>query len=253
MSRTRRPSLRLFVLVLSVAGLAACGGSGSAKTTATRPSKRDTSTTSEAGGGTATDDSTAAVGPQAALGANDVGSEFSPYRKADGVLAVGSQSCSATPAGAVLTTRDHVYSGPMYKKKDASYFAYSEVYVFRTEELAMQYAAFRATPAFKQCKVRQDDAATRDARAGTFVKLTPVDYPNPSGHIPTMYRELTGSVTDGKKVANAFYDRYTVRHGPVVVVVSIDAAFARDDAGSQAVAEQTGDILRSLDTRLAKA
>ena len=101
--------------------------------------------------------------------------------------------------------------------------------------------------------MRQDDAATRDARAGTFVKLTPVDYPNPSGHIPTMYRELTGSVTDGKKVANAFYDRYTVRHGPVVVVVSIDAAFARDDAGSQAVAEQTGDILRSLDTRLAKA
>jgi hypothetical protein len=200
-----------------------------------------------------TDDATATIGPQAALGASDVGAQFAVYRKPSGVIAVGSESCSATPPGAVLTTRDHVYGGPMFKKKDAKFFAYSEVYVFRTEALAKQYTAFRATSAFKQCKVKQDAAATREANADIYVKLTPSTYPDPTGNIPTMYRELTGSDTGGKQQPNGFYDRYTVQSGRVVVVVNVDSELARDNAGSEAIAQQTGDILRALDTRLSAA
>jgi hypothetical protein len=252
MSSTLRTSLRFLVAALLAAGaLSACGGSSS-------ESEQPAGTTTTAGGlpstttgGSATAAVSEAAAAKAAVQLNDVGSGFAPYRKAGGLSSVGAQSCSATAPGAVLTTADHVYSGPMFKKKDATYFAYSEVYVFRTEELARRYAAFRATPAFKQCKQRQDDATTRDAHPNIYVKLTPASYSNPTGHIPTMYRELTGNTSSGKQVANGYYDRYTVVSGPVVVVVSIDSELARDDAGSQALAQQTGDILRSLDTTLA--
>ena len=46
----------------------------------------------------------------------------------------------------------------------------------------------------------------------------------PTGHIPTMYRELTGNTSGGTPVDNGFYDRYTVVNGRVVVVVSIDSS-----------------------------
>jgi hypothetical protein len=242
-------SLRLLAAAgLAAAVLSACGGSSSK---AGAPTSGATTSSTAAGSGTATAAVPEAAVAKAALQLADVGSGFGPYRDAGGLGTVGAQSCSATPPGAVLTTRDHVYSGPMFKKNDAQYFAYSEVYVFRTEELAQRYAAFRATPAFKHCKERQDDASTRQAHPDSYVQLTPLSYRNPSGHIPTMYRELTGTTSGGKRVDGAFYDRYTVVSGPVVVVVSIDSELARTDAGSAAIARQTGDILRNLDTTLA--
>jgi hypothetical protein len=230
--------------------LSACGGSSS-KSGAPAAGSTTSSASPSPSVGSATATVTAAAADQVAVELSDVGSGFAPYRDAGGLSAVGPQSCSVTAPGSVLTTRDHLYSGPMFKQKDATYFAYSEVYVFRTEELAQRYAAFRATPAFKQCKQRQDDATTREAKPGYYVKLTNVSYRNPSGHIPTMYRELTGVSSGGKAVDNGFYDRYTVTSGPVVVVVSIDSELARTDAASAAIARQTGDILRNLDTTLA--
>jgi len=191
-----------------------------------------------------------AVAAKAALSLADVGSGFGNYRKAAGSGAVGAQSCSVTAPGAFLTKDDRSYSGPMFKKKDASYFAYSDVYAFRTEALAKKYVALRATPAYKQCKQRQDDAATRASRPGSYVKLTAVKWTDPSDTIPTMYRELTVVTTGGKQVDGGFYDRYTLRHGRVVVIVNVDASYGRNAAESQALANQTGDILNALDTAL---
>jgi hypothetical protein len=247
-------SLRAVAALAVVAFVAtACGGSSSkAGPPAGGSSTSAAPTTAPAGGSAgATAPVSDAAAARLALQAADVGSGFSPYRDAAGLVAVGAQSCSVTAPGAVLTTRDHVYSGPMYKKDDAKYFAYSEVYVFRTEELAKKYAAFRATPKFEQCKERQDDTTTRKAQPGSYVVLTPVSYRNASGHIPTMYRELTGTTSGGKRVDGGFYDRYTVVNGRAVVVVSIDSELSPTDAGSVAVAHQTGDILRHLDTTLA--
>jgi hypothetical protein len=256
MSSTLRTSLRFLVAALLAAGaLSACGGSSS-------ESEQPAGTTTTAGGlpstttgGSATAAVSEAAAAKAAVQLNDVGSGFAPYRKAGGLSSVGAQSCSATAPGAVLTTADHVYSGPMFKKKDATYFAYSQTYVFRTEADAKRFATFRGTPAFKQCKQKQDDKATSAARKGAYVKLTPVAWSDPTTHVPSMYRELTGNMTGGKQVDNGFYDRYTVRRGRVVVVVNVDSDLGRDDAASQAIANQTGDILRALDkgltTRLA--
>ena len=53
-------------------------------------------------------------------------------------------------------------------------------------------AAFRATAAYRKCKQQQDDALTRKERANSYVKLTAVNWSDPTGHIPSMYRELTG-------------------------------------------------------------
>jgi len=252
MSRNIRTSIRaLLVAGMAVGALSACGGSSSKAGAPAGSSSTTGASTSVPASGSATAPVSEAAAAQLALQLADVGSGFTPYRDAAGLVAVGAQSCSVTAPGAVLTTRDHVYSGPMFKKDDAKYFAYSEVYVFRAEELAKKYAAFRATPVFKQCKQHQDDATTRQAQPGTYVELTPVSYPNPSGHIPTMYREVTGSTAGGKRVEGGFYDRYTVVNGPVVVVVSVDSELARTDSGSAAIARQTGDILRHLDTTLA--
>jgi hypothetical protein len=241
------------VVAVSAVALSACGGSSSkanppagGASTSSAPSS-----TTGVGSATATAPVPEAAAARAAVQAADVGSGFTPYREAGGLVAVGAQSCSATAPDAVLTTRDHLYSGPMFKKNDAKYFAYSEVYVFRNEQLARRYATFRSTAAFQQCKQRQDDATTREAQPDAYVALTPVSYPNASGHIPTMYRELTGSTSRGKRVDGGFYDRYTVVSGPVVVVVSIDSELARNDESSAALARQTGDILRHLDTTLA--
>jgi len=138
----------------------------------------------------------------------------------------------------------------MFKKNGATYYAYSTAFVFRTEALATRFVSFRSTAAFKQCKVKEDDAATRKTNAKLYVKLTPVEWSD-RGHISTMYRELSGSTTGGKQVDNAFYDRYTLRQGRVVVVINIDSGLANNDAGSQAISNQTGEILRALDTALA--
>ncbi len=248
MSNGLRASRRYMIGVSLAVALTACGSSAKPSAGGTTPSSRGPSTTT---GGPATAPVSEAAAAKGAIRESDVGSGFALYRKAGGLTAVGAKSCSVTAPGAMLTTKDRVYSGPMFKKNDAAYFAYSEVYVFNTEELAQRYAAFRATPAFEQCKQGQDDASTREKNADIYVKLTPVSYPNPTGHIPTMYRELTGNTSGGTPVDNGFYDRYTVVNGRVVVVVSIDSSLAPNDSGSQALARQTGDILRHLDTTLA--
>jgi hypothetical protein len=237
---------------LVAAVLTACGGSSSPK------SSGATSTSSASNGSTTTavEAVAATVDPgdpayaKAALQLADVGAGFANYRKAAGVSPFGAESCAVIAPGALLTTKDHLYSGAMFKKRDATYFAYSETYVFRTEADAKRYATLRATAAYKQCKQKQDDKATSAARKGTYVKLTPVAWSDPTTHVPSMYRELTGSVSNGKQVDTAFYDRYTVRRGRVVIQVSIDSELGSDDAASQAIANQTGDILRALDKAL---
>ena len=242
----RRATCLVSTVFLSGA-LAACGGSSSKSGTST-PAGRTTTTI-----GTTTVPASGARAGKAALQLADVGTAFSTYRKADGVQPIGTKSCSVTVDGAVLTPKDHYFRGAMYKKKDSGYFAYSEAYTFRDESTAKRYADFRATPAFKQCKQRQDDTATRAARPGSYVRLDSISYPDKSGHIPTMYREYTGSVSNGKRVDGGFYDRYTLRNGPVVVVVNIDSELAKDDASSNAIAQQTGAILQALETRLTAA
>jgi hypothetical protein len=199
----------------------------------------------------ATDPTAGALATRSAVQLTDVGSGFAGYRKAGGVAPIGVKSCSTTVSGAPLTPKDKYYAGAMFKKKDASYFAYSEVYVFRDEATAKRYAQVRATRAFKQCKVKQDDEATRAARPGNYVTLSSTTYADQSGHIPTMYREFTGNTTNGKRVDGGFYDRYTLQEGRIVVVVNVDSALGKDKAASNALAQQTGNILRAVDSRLA--
>ena len=240
------------VASLVVGALTACGGSSSKSAkpsgSTTSSSASDPSTTTPAL--TATAPATDPTAAKAALRLVDVGAGFRNSRKAGGVTAFGAASCSVIATGAFLTTRDHLYSGAMFKKKGASYFAYSEVYVFRSAALATRFAAFRTTAAYRKCKQQQDDASTRQARANSYVKLIPVKWSDPTGHIPSMYRELTGVTSRGKQVDGGSYDRYTLRRGRVVVVVSIDSALGRNSAASLTLAKQTDDILRSLDTAL---
>jgi hypothetical protein len=246
--------MRLSLYVALLAGLAAVSGCGGSSSTG-----KDAGTTTSAGGpSTSTTVKAAATAPatdptfaKAALQLVDAGPGFANYRKATGVEPVGPKSCSVIVPGAVLTTRDHVYSGAMFKKKDSSYFAYSDTYVFRSEDDAKRYTRFRATDAFKQCKQKQDDEAARAATPNSYVELTPVKWSDPTAHIPSMYRELTGTISGGKREAGGFYDRYTVRRGRVVIVVSIDSELAPDAAASQALADLTGVTLRAFDTALA--
>jgi hypothetical protein len=253
MSHTSRRVFHSVIIAgLVAAVLTACGGSSAPKSSgATTTSSGSNGTTTTATGSVAvTVDSSDPAYVKAALQLSDVGTGFANYRKAGGVSPFGAESCSVTAPGAFTTTKDHAYDGAMFKKKDATYFAYSQTYVFRTEADAKRFATFRATAAYKQCKVKQDDEATSAARKGAYVKLTPVAWSDPTTHVPSMYRELTGSVTGGKQVDNAFYDRYVVRRGRVVIQVSIDSELGRDDAASQAIASQTGDILRAFDKAL---
>jgi hypothetical protein len=238
-----RRTISLSSALVLTAALTACSAS-SAK------SDQSAASTSTTAPRPATAPSSEAIAAKAALQLADVGSGFASYRKGAGTTPVGAKSCSVIVPGAVLTARDHYYAGPMFEKTDSKYFAYSETYVFREEATARQYAAFRATPAFKQCKQRQDDAATRAAQAGSYVRLSSDAFTDPSGHIVTMYREYTGTTSGGRRVDGGFYDRYTLRRGPVVVVVDIDSELGKDDAASNAIAQQTGTILQSFDRAL---
>jgi hypothetical protein len=255
MSRTSRRVFRYVVIAgLVAAVLTACGGSSSPKssgaTTTSSGSSGQPTTTKTGPAVAATVDPSDPAYAKAALQLSDVGAGFANYRKPGGVSPFGAESCAVTAPGAFLTTKDHAYDGAMFKQKDATYFAYSQTYVFRTEADAKRFATLRGTAAYKQCKVKQDDEATKAARKGVYVKLTPVAWSDPTTHVPNMYRELTGNITNGKQVDNGFYDRYTVRRGRVVIQVSIDSDLGRDDAASQAIANQTGDILRAFDKAL---
>jgi hypothetical protein len=252
MSRAIRLSLRVVMTAGLVIGtLTACGGSSSRSPGATTSSTaRDTPTTKPAR--TATEPARDPTAAKAALRLADLGAGYRDNRKAGGATAFGAASCSVVAPGAFLTTRDHLYSGAMFKKSGATYYVYSEVYVFRAAALAAKFADLRATAAYRKCKQQQDNASTRRARANSYVKLTPVRWSDPTGHIPSMYRELTGITRRGKQVEGGFYDRYTLRRGRVVVVVNIDSAVGKNGAASLTLAKQTFDILRSLDTALTK-
>jgi hypothetical protein len=236
------------IAVLVGGALTACGGSPARSAGGATSSSVRNSTTSRAL--PATEPATDPIAAKAALQLADVGAGFANNRKAGGVTAFGAESCAVIAPGAFLTTRDHLYSGAMFKKKGANYFAYSEVYAFRTPALAARFAAFRATAAYRKCKQQQDDALTRKERANSYVKLTAVKWADPTGHIPSMYRELTGSTTAGKQVDGGFYDRYTLRRDRVVVVVNIDSGLGKNLLESQALANQTNAILRRLDAAL---
>ncbi|HEV7526072.1 MAG TPA: hypothetical protein VGP92_13965 [Acidimicrobiia bacterium] len=232
-----------------VTSLTACGG-GSSKPSASPTTSAATTTTSAAPATAPVTDPTAS---KAAIARADVGAGFADYKKASGFTAVGRESCSVTVPGSVLTAQDHVYAGPMFKKTDGTFFVYSEAYVFRSRALAQRYAAVRATTAFKKCKEKQDDAATRAAQPKNYVKLTTATFADSNGGIPTMYRELQGGPdATGKLTDVVFYDRYTVLHGRVVVVVLIDAALPKDNAGSQAIVTRTSTLLKSVSTALDK-
>jgi len=252
MSRAIRLSLRVVMTAGLVIGtLTACGGSSSRTPGATTSStERDTSTTKPER--TATEPATDPTAAKAALGLADLGAGYRSNRKAGGVTAFGAASCSVIASGAFLTTRDHLYSGAMFKKTGSTYYVYSEVYVFRTAALATKFADFRATAAYQKCKLQQDSASSRRARAHSYVELTPVRWLDPTGHIPSMYRELTGITRGGKQVEGGYYDRYTLRRGRVVVVVNIDSAVASNGAAGLTLAKQTFDILRSFDAALTK-
>src|SRR4051812_36196990 len=126
-----------FVVVLGLAGgaLTACAGSSSKSST-----PNASTTTAPARATVAADDVVAA---KSALSLADVGAGFAGYRKAAGAGSIGATSCSVTAPGAFLTKEDRSYTGPMFKKQDSTYFAYSDVYVFRTEAIAKRYAALR--------------------------------------------------------------------------------------------------------------
>jgi len=250
MFRAARLTLRVVLIAGLVGGaLTACGGSSSQSSGGATSSSVRNSTTSRAL--PATEPATDSTPAKAALRLADVGAGFSNNRKARGVSAFGAESCAVIAPGAFLTTRDHLYSGAMYKKKGAPYFAYSEVYAFRTPALAVRFTAFRASGAYRKCKQQQDDALTRKERANSYVKLTAVRWSDPTGHhIPSMYRELTGNTVRGKQVDRAFYDRYTLRRGRVVVVINIDSGFGSSLPEAQKLANQTTSILRRLDAAL---
>ncbi len=249
MFRAARLTLRVVLIAGLVGGaLTACGGSSSQSAGGATSSSVRNSTTSRAL--PATEPATDSTPAKAALRLADVGAGFANNRKARGVGAFGAESCAVIAPGAFLTTRDHLYSGAMYKKKGAVYFAYSEVYAFRTPALAVRFTAFRATAAYRKCKQQQDDALTRKERANSYVKLTAVRWSDPTRHIPSMYRELTGNTVGGKQVDRAFYDRYTLRRGRVVVVINIDSGFGSSLPEAQKLANQTTLILRRLDGAL---
>ena len=238
------------VLIAGLVGgaLTACGGSSSESAGGATSSSVRHSTTSRAL--PATEPATDPTAAKAVLRHVDVGAGFANNRKAGGVSAFGAESCAVIAPGAFLTTRDHLYSGAMYKKKGAPYFAYSEVYVFRTPALAVRFAAFRPARRTGSASSSKTDALTRKERANSYVKLTAVRWSDPTGHIESLYRELTGNTVRGKQVNHAFYDRYTLRRGRVIVVVNIDSDFGRNLLAAKALANQTTLILRRLDAAL---
>jgi hypothetical protein len=249
MSRAAGLILRVILIAGLVGGaLSACGGSSERSTGGATSSSTRNSTTSRLR--PATEPAADPTAAKAALRLADAGAGFASNRKAGGVTAFGAESCAVIAPGAFLTTRDHLYSGAMFKKKGANYFAYSEVYAFRTRALAARFAALRATAAYRKCKQQQDDALIRKERANSYFKLTAVKWSDPTGHIPSMYRELTGTTSRGKQVDGGFYDRYTLRRGRVVVVVSIDSGLGSNLAESLLLSNQTSVILRRLDAAL---
>jgi hypothetical protein len=188
---------------------------------------------------------------EAALVQTDIPAGYTLFRKLGGFIAAGAQSCAVIDPAPSLTTADHVYVGPMFKSPDGTRYLYSEGYAFRSEQLAERFVVMRSRAGYQRCKEKQDDAAERQRTPGDYVKLTPVSFSDPTGHIPTMYRELGGGPNSAhKNVDVAIYDRFTIRRGRVVVVLSIDTSLS-GTAGTAIGAETLG-ILQAFDTALTK-
>ncbi|MDQ1381919.1 MAG: hypothetical protein QOJ71_2638 [Actinomycetota bacterium] len=192
----------------------------------------------------------------AVLQQSEAGAGYVLARKAQGFEAAGAKSCSVTATAPALTTKDHVYIGPMFKNSDGTRYLYSEGYAFRTEELAARFVALRSSAPYQRCKEKQDDEAQRQRTPANYVKLAEVSFSDPTGHIPAIYREVAGGPNSaGKKVEAAVYDRFTFQHGRVVVVLSIDTSVS--GTRSRSIEARTLATLRSfdkaLDSRLAGA
>jgi hypothetical protein len=139
----------------------------------------------------------------------------------------------------------------MFKNSKGTRYVYSEGYAFRSEQLAERFVEMRSRAGYQRCKEKQDDAAERQRTPGDYVKLASVSFSDPTGHIPTMYRELAGGPNAaGKKVDAAVYDRFTLRRGRVVVVLSIDTTIS--GAADTVIGAETLGTLTAFDTALSK-
>jgi hypothetical protein len=187
---------------------------------------------------------------EAALRQADIGAGYTVSRKVQGFIAAGAQSCAVIDPAPALTTADHVYVGAMFKNSDGTRYVYSEAYAFRSDQLAERFVVLRSRPGYQRCKEKQDDAAERQRAAGYYVKLRSVSFSDTTGHIPTMYRERAGGPNSaGKPVDVAVYDRFTLRRGRVVVVLSIDSSRPSVVADTTIGAETLG-TLRTFDAAL---
>ncbi len=188
---------------------------------------------------------------QAVLVQTDIPAGYTLYRKASGFLGISAQSCAVVDPPPALTTADHVYVGPMFKNSDGTRYVYSEGYAFRSEQLAERFVAMRARPGYLRCNEKLDDAAERQRTPRDYVKLVSVSFSDPTGHIPTMYREHGGGPNSaGKNVDAAIYDRFTFRHGRVVVDLSIDSSIS--GTASTAIGSETLGTLKAFDAALTK-
>jgi hypothetical protein len=254
MSLSARRCVHILVGLCFFTAVAACGGSSSSKskpsssagssTTASKPTTAPKS-------GPATEPVSDPVAREAALAQTDIPAGYTLVRKANGFAAIGAQSCAVIDPDPALTTADHVYVGPMFKNAKGTRYVYSEAYAFRSEQFAERFVTMRSRAGYLRCKEKLDDAAERQRTAQNYVKLAPVAFTDPTGHIPTMYREHAGGPNSaGKKVDAAVYDRFTIRHGRVVVDVSIDSSLS-GTAGTRIDAE-TLDTLKAFDGALTR-
>jgi hypothetical protein len=255
MSLSARGCAHILVGLCFFTAIAACGGSSSSKSTpssaANDPSTTSSTRTPSPNSGPATEPVSDPTAKEAVLVQTDIAAGYTLFRKARGFLGIAAQSCAVVDPAPALTTADHVYVGPMFKNSDGTRYLYSEGYAFRSEQLAERFVAMRSRAGYLRCNEKLDDAAERPRTPKGYVKLAPVSFTDPTGHIPTMYREHAGGPNSaGKIVDAAVYDRFTIHRGRVVVDVSIDSSVS-GTAGT-AIDAETLDTLKAFDTALTR-
>jgi hypothetical protein len=200
----------------------------------------------------ATDASASKIAKLAVATMPDLGAGWTQYRKAGGVGKFGKNDCTIK-AGSSIKASDTGYAGPMYTDATKSMFAYSNAIVFKTEANAKAYTAAKATRAFQNCQVAQDNVAQQKQNPNTFVRLyqtSTSDVGGPDG-LEAYYSETAGTKnTDGTDALSAQYLRFTYRHGRVVYTLKLDSGLAADDAGRAAQGEQIGNTVQGMNTAI---
>jgi hypothetical protein len=244
---------------LTALAVAGCGGGSSSSdgdpTTLSPSSTTESSSTTANGPSTTAAPKTvtsqaSATAHEATITAADLPG-YKQYAKAEGWSAIGKESCGLR-SGSPLTTADHVYSGPQLQDPTKQVYVYTQAYVFDDAAAANQYANARTAKGFLQCKVAQDQTATRTRDPKAYVQLTDTSYHDRNVH--SLYRELEGTQTaNGAKDDQAQYDRYTYVKGPVVVVINIDAGLptpAQAAARNKVIGDAFNKVVTTLDARL---